>query len=78
MKDTNKKEITEKKAIRRKRLWYLLADGKEFVYAEGDGLPNIKRAGEVLSFHERRHALYASTFFKRMGIASNIDLVAAL
>ena len=78
MKEAINKEVTEKKVIRHKRMWYLLADGKEFIYAEGDGLPNIKRAGEVLSFHERRHALYASTFFKRMGIANDIALVAAV
>lgn len=69
-------EITKVRKPRAKRLFFLYAEGKGFLAYDEEGKPTFDCDKELMRFENKREAVFAKDFCKKLNLADNIDIMA--
>lgn len=71
-----KNETPKMRKPRTKRLFFLYAEGKGFLAYNEEGQPTFDCDKELMRFENKREAVFAADFCKKLHLADSIDIMA--
>ena len=71
-----KNEVTKQKRARTQKVFFLYNAGKGFLAYDESGMPTFDCNKEMMRFNNKREAMFAADFCKKLHLVDSIDIMA--